>query len=60
MMTYPKYKVLSQKILNDIKQTGVTIPAPPIGGKGIELIKSIFGWKMARIIQFYYSKYFRK
>jgi glycosyltransferase involved in cell wall biosynthesis len=59
MITYPEYKKLSGDILLEIKRSGVAIGAPLLGGKTIEIIKKIFGWKVARILQYSFSEVFR-
>jgi glycosyltransferase involved in cell wall biosynthesis len=53
---YPIDKELTNKILKVVEELGGTEYVPPIGGKLIELIKRIMGWKFARSLQFYYSK----
>jgi glycosyltransferase involved in cell wall biosynthesis len=54
MITYPKYKTLTKKIAADIKKLGNISYSPVMGGRAIEFIKSIFGWKIARLIQYWY------
>jgi glycosyltransferase involved in cell wall biosynthesis len=56
MIAYPADKSLSKKIQIQIKQHKVKAIAPPIGGAKIELIKKIFGWKVARNLQYYLSR----
>ncbi|MFD0795040.1 glycosyltransferase family 2 protein [Mucilaginibacter litoreus] len=53
VFTYPQQKGLSREIANIINQSGVPAIAPPIGGRILELIKKIFGWKTARLLQYY-------
>jgi glycosyltransferase involved in cell wall biosynthesis len=60
MITYPQYKDLSNKILADIQQYDVPAVAPPLGGKIAESIKKLFGWKTARLLQYYYANIVRK
>lgn len=55
MSTYPQYKKLSNDIILNLQKLPAT-PKLPIGGKNIEMIKKIFGWKIARLMQFYYTK----
>ncbi len=57
--TYLVDKELTDEILKVIENLGGTDYIPQLGGKNIEFIKKIFGWKTARIIQFYYAYVFR-
>jgi glycosyltransferase involved in cell wall biosynthesis len=52
-------KKLTCEILTVIEDLGGTDYIPQLGGKNIEFIKKTFGWKTARIIQFYYANIFR-
>ena len=52
---YPQHKELALVIERSIKEAGGSPHRPVIGGKAIELIKHIFGWKCARILQYYYQ-----
>ncbi len=54
ILTYPKYKTLTKKITADIKKLGNISYSPVMGGHAIEFIKNIFGWKIARLIQYWY------
>ncbi|HTD40649.1 MAG TPA: glycosyltransferase family A protein [Mucilaginibacter sp.] len=56
MQVYPKYKMLAKSITEDIKQLGGTSFSPVLGGRTIEFIKKNFGWKTARLLQFYLYK----
>jgi glycosyltransferase involved in cell wall biosynthesis len=49
-------KKLSDEILKVIENLGGTNYIPQLGGKNIEFIKNILGWKAARTIQFYFAK----
>lgn len=49
-MSYPKHKELTNIILNEIEALGGTDYAPVIGGKVSESIKSVFGWKVAKVL----------
>ena len=51
-------KTLSNQILNVIEELGGTDSVPVLGGKEIELIKKIFGWKTALKLQYYNKKFF--
>jgi glycosyltransferase involved in cell wall biosynthesis len=57
--TYPEHKQLSARIMSDIKELGGTGYTPALGGRTIEYIKGIIGWKAARKMQYYYAKLFR-
>lgn len=50
-------KLLAEKILNVIKELDGTTSVPILGGKTIELIKKIFGWKAALILKHYRHKF---
>lgn len=52
MQAYPEHKKLAKKISQNIRELGGTTHIPVLGGKMIEIIKKIFGWKTARILQF--------
>ncbi|WP_183578605.1 glycosyltransferase family 2 protein [Mucilaginibacter sp. X5P1] len=49
-------KQLSDTILAEIKALGGTAYVPVIGGRPIELIKKLFGWKFAKKLQKIFSK----
>jgi glycosyltransferase involved in cell wall biosynthesis len=51
MNCYPDNKQLSNQIINDIKDMGGTNYQPVIGGKVIELLKQLFGWKVALLLK---------
>lgn len=48
---YPRYMSLYKISENWVKLLGGTDFVPPIGGKFLEKVKDIFGWKFARILQ---------
>lgn len=50
-------KLLAEKILKVIKELGGTKSVPILGGKTIELIKKIFGWKAALTLKYYHHKF---
>ncbi|WP_367864829.1 glycosyltransferase family 2 protein [Pedobacter sp. WC2423] len=52
---YPQHKELALGIERSVKEAGGSPHRPVIGGKAIELIKHMFGWKCARILQYYYQ-----
>jgi len=56
VQVYPQYKKLAHDIAQSINEAGGTKHRPIIGGKLIELIKTIFGWKCAKTIQHYYRQ----
>lgn len=53
MTSYPANGPLSKKISAQIKEYKIKVVPPTIGGAKIELIKNVFGWKIARLIQHY-------
>lgn len=58
--SYPYFKDISRQAENislELNQNNIT---PIIGGKLIELIKLLFGWKVARYLQFYWYNLFNK
>lgn len=55
MQSYPEHKTLTKKIKTTIKDLGNTLYSPVLGGRAIESIKNIFGWKIARLLQHYYK-----
>ncbi|MGI4019959.1 MAG: glycosyltransferase family 2 protein [Janthinobacterium lividum] len=56
--TFTVDRKLSNQILNVIEELGGTSSIPILGGKEIELIKKIFGWKTALKLQYYHKKIF--
>ncbi len=56
MRAYPEHKTLANIISDTIERLGGTIYDPVLGGRLIEEIKNKFGWKTARLCQFYYHK----
>jgi glycosyltransferase involved in cell wall biosynthesis len=50
---YPQYKTLSAIALRRFQQMNQRAKLPLLGGKMIELIKNIFGWRLARLIKHY-------
>jgi len=59
MISYPEHKTLTKKIMADIENLGDISYSPVIGGHTIETIKNIFGWKIARLIQYWYYNMMR-
>jgi hypothetical protein len=55
MQAYPEYKNLSEEIEKCIRKLGNTAYSPVLGGKIIESVKRIFGWKIARVFQHFYK-----
>ncbi|HEY2582762.1 MAG TPA: glycosyltransferase family A protein [Mucilaginibacter sp.] len=56
MRVYPEYKTLSEKIEGQIKELGGSSYSPILGGRAIEFLKSMLGWKIARLLQYYRHK----
>lgn len=50
---YPQHKRLSAIALKRFQQMNQQAKLPLLGGKLIELVKNIFGWRFARIIKYY-------
>lgn len=59
MIAYPGHRQLSKKILAEAKQYNLHLNAPKLGGRIIEWIKTVFGWKTARTLQYYLAKILR-
>lgn len=57
MESYLIDKGLTNEILKTIKELGGTNYTPIMGGKRIEFIKKVFGWKAALNLQHFYSKF---
>jgi len=55
--TYPDYPVISKLALKKVEEMGGTNWLPIIGSKQTEMIKEIFGWKAARMINVNYHRY---
>lgn len=51
---YPQYMVLSRIALKRYKKMKQKAGMPLLGGRFIEAIKNIFGWKAARLLKFYF------
>jgi glycosyltransferase involved in cell wall biosynthesis len=56
IFAYPEQMDLYKEVMGKINQSGVAAIPPPIGGKLLEFIKKIFGWKTARLLQYYKQK----
>ncbi|MEO8884770.1 MAG: glycosyltransferase family 2 protein [Mucilaginibacter sp.] len=56
VQAYPAHKKLVKHITQKIKELGGTHYIPVLGGTTIEFIKKLFGWKTARLLQFYLYK----
>jgi hypothetical protein len=50
--TYPHQRILSKIAFKRYKSLGHKIEVPLIGGWAFELIKYVFGWRMARLIRY--------
>lgn len=53
---YPAQKLLSKIADNRYKNHHVNLPPPLLGGKIIEFINRLFGWKIARLVRSYFSE----
>ena len=54
---YPKFKDISKISLDKSKAFGGSLHLPVLGGKMIETIKSIFGWKLAKAFSYWVHKF---
>jgi len=59
ILSYPDYPLISDLALKKVQEMGGTNWLPTMGGKQTELIKKLFGWKMARMINVSYRRFFR-
>lgn len=50
---FPSQAVLSAVAIKRYKQLGVTVRPPLLGGKLVEGMKAVFGWRTVRFLQFY-------
>jgi glycosyltransferase involved in cell wall biosynthesis len=53
---YPEFKELSQKALKQSDNFGGSKFLPVLGGKIIEFIKHVFGWKVAKYLSYWIHK----
>jgi len=53
---WPQYKATTKAALNHCKRLGDSNFSPILGGKTIETIKHLLGWKIAKSISFYVHK----
>lgn len=49
---YPQQKILSQLAMRKYLKIGQRATLPLLGGRTIEIIKKLFGWRVARIIKY--------
>lgn len=54
-VAYPNHNKLVKQIEADIKKLGIKSKSPSLGGKGINIITKIFGWKFSRYLQCFSS-----
>jgi glycosyltransferase involved in cell wall biosynthesis len=50
---FPQQKILSCIAWRRYRSFGESLQAPLLGGKAIEFIKHLFGWRVARLIRYY-------
>jgi hypothetical protein len=55
---YPAYPDLCKRALDEVKKMKAAPVIPVLGGRIIEMIKIIFGWRTARMISYKYHKSF--
>lgn len=56
VLCYPLHTQLVNTIAHKINELGGTDYLPVLGGQTIEIIKKAFGWKTARLLQYYFYK----
>lgn len=56
VIAYPKYPKLTEAALRRVEELGGTDYLPRLGGWRIELLKNIFGWKLARNASTLYNR----
>jgi glycosyltransferase involved in cell wall biosynthesis len=56
IQSYPQFKQISTACEKNFKILGGSNHDVTLGGRGIELLKKTFGWKIARIVQYYLRK----
>ncbi len=54
--SYPQQAGLSRKAVEQVRRLGGTTDLPAVGGRVVETIKKIFGWRAARTISFLRSQ----
>lgn len=54
--TYPQFPGLTKEIEDKIRQQGQEPRMPVLGGKEIEMIKKVLGWKAAKFFSYHYHK----
>ena len=52
---YPKHKILSEIAWKRYKDLHVSVELPLLGGKMVECVKHLLGWKIARKIKYFLS-----
>jgi glycosyltransferase involved in cell wall biosynthesis len=57
VMFYPAYKDLYTIANNLLKKLGGTDYVPILGGKQLELLKKLLGWKVARLLSYYKNRF---
>ncbi|PNW26877.1 glycosyltransferase family 2 protein [Formosa algae] len=53
MESWPAFPDLTEQALHDSKRLGGSDFSPVLGGKVIEILKNVFGWKFAKWISYY-------
>ena len=56
VQTFPEFRDISADCQKNVELLGGTDHEVILGGKGIEFIKQLFGWKVARLLQYYIRK----
>ena len=53
VQTYPEFRDISSACIKKVELLGGTDHDVVLGGKRIEILKKIFGWKVARLLQYF-------
>ena len=56
VQAYPQFKDIAEACIRNIKELGGTNHDVTLGGTGIEFVKKIAGWKIARQLQYSFRK----
>jgi glycosyltransferase involved in cell wall biosynthesis len=54
ILAYPQYPDVSKEAILLVHQLSLKVHPPVIGGYKIEFIKTLFGWRIARLLQHYF------
>ncbi|WMI68450.1 glycosyltransferase [Mangrovimonas sp. YM274] len=60
MDAWPEFKDITKKAMEACQDLGGSFYKPKLGGSVIELIKSVFGWRIAKSVSFYGHKLMKR